>query len=58
MTNQKKCQCNQYQLAQLKSAKRKSGLREVECTRCKTRFWTNKTGEILYCFACETKKGK
>jgi len=59
MSNKKQpCQCNQYLLGQLKTAKKKSGLREVECPECKTRFMTNKSDELVYCFACETKKGK
>ncbi|MFB3897810.1 MAG: hypothetical protein ACE14V_16085 [bacterium] len=60
MTEEKEpeCQCNQYLLEQLKSSKKKSGLREVTCPGCKTVFLTNKSDEVVYCFACETKKGK
>lgn len=56
---EQQCQCNQYLLlGQLKAAKKKSSLREVECAECKTKFLTNKPDKIVYCFSCETKKGK
>ena len=55
---EQQCQCNQYLLGQLKTAKKKSGLHEVECAEFKTRFLTNKPDGIVYCFACETKKGQ
>ena len=59
MSNKEKtCQCNQYLLGQLKVVKKKSSLREVECAECKTRFLTNKPDDMVYCFACETKKAK